>query len=457
MAAKNANLSSRPHRRADHWISLGGFLLLSLGTTGLLFASNWPEFRGPTGQGYAEGSVPTTWSETEHVKWKTPIPGVGWSSPVIWKNQIWMTTSTVRAATEEEKAAAIAAAGGSADVIPLEVASDLRMRAICIDRDTGTILHDILLLREATPEPIHTMNSYASPTPVIEEGRVYCHFGSNGTAAVDTATGKIAWTNRELKLKHETGAGSSPILWKDLLIVHCDGSDTQAIAALHKSDGKLAWKTPRSGEMHDNPQFKKAYGTPLVITMGDQEVLISTAPDWLYGYDPATGKELWKVPYGSLGFSNVPRPIARDGVLYICTGFTKSQLMALEYGNRAASAEPTILWQFAKQVPQIASPLLIDGQIYFVSDQGGVFTSVDAKTGELIYQERLGGNHAASPIFADGKIYLPNREGTTHVIQPGRTLKVLAENELDSGCLASPVALDGMLFLRTQEALYRIE
>ncbi len=421
-------------------------------------AEEWPEFRGPTGQGhYPSRALPTTWSESEHIAWKSPIPGTGWSSPVIWGQQVWLTTSIHHEPDSQEAQARLEASGDAAKVMSLSVASDLELRALCIDRDTGAIQYDLRLFEVARPDPIHSMNSYASPTPVIEAGRVYCHFGTHGTAAIDTATGDIVWTNDELKIQHETGPGSSPILWNNHVIVHCDGSDVQYIVALDKETGKIAWKTLRSGTMHDNPQFKKAYGTPLMVRMAGRDVVVSPAPNWVYGYDPATGEELWKVAYGGLGFSNVPRPVAADGRLFVCSGFMESRLLALSYRPEGELREPKITWQFGKQVPLISSPLLIDSELYFVSDKGGVFSCLDAATGTLHYKERLGGNYAASPIDAGGVIYLSDREGTTHIIRPGTTFEQLAKNELESGCMASPACHDDALYLRTEKALYRIE
>lgn len=420
-------------------------------------AGNWPEFRGPTGQGIgSEESTPTVWSETENVRWKTNIPGKGWSSPVIWGNQIWLTTAIPAEATDEQIKAKIAAMKAEDRANQLQIAVGVQLRAMGIDRESGKILHDVLLFTENDPDPINAMNSYASPTPVIEEGRVYCHFGTYGTAAVDTTSGKPIWTNTELKINHENGAGSSPILWNNLVIVHCDGSDTQSIAALDKYTGKVVWRTSRSGHMQDNPQFKKAYGTPLVVDYNGHEYVISGAADWLYAYEPSTGQEVWKFPYGFLGFSNVPRPVTKDGILYICTGFMKSQLLAITSGFEPESA-PEIKWAFTRQVPQISSPLLVENQIYFVSDQGGIFSAVNAESGELVYQERIGGDHAASPILAGGNIYLCDREGTTQVIKPGSTFTLVAKNKLPDGILASPIALDGALYLRTETALYRVE
>jgi outer membrane protein assembly factor BamB len=319
-----------------------------------------------------------------------------------------------------------------------------------LDRNSGKLLSDVEVLTEESPDPVHHLNSFASPSPVIEDGRLYCHFGTNGTACLDTKSGEVVWTNRELKLKHENGPGSTPILFQEWLIVHCDGSDTQSIAALNKSDGKLAWKTARSGKMDENPQLKKAYGTPLVTTVAGRELVLSPAANWLYAYEPATGREVWKVEYGTLGFSIVPRPVIGHGMLYFSTTFMKPEILAIKLDE-----QPTIAWRFAKQAPNMPSPLLIGDELYLIADKG-VATCLDAKTGAVVWTERLGGNFCSSPIFADGRIYVGNREGQTFVFAPGREFKLLATNQLDGQIMATPAAVDSALFVRTDKAMYRI-
>lgn len=422
-----------------------------IGSTGR--AEDWPQFRGPDGQGHAVTTgLPTEWSETENVVWKTDIPGRGWSSPVVQDSQIWLTTALVEMATEEEKETRLE---GNDAPIPLEVANRVKLHAICVHKESGVILHNVPLFDVGQPDPIHPLNSYASPSPVIENSRVYCHFGTNGTACVDTEMGDILWSNCELKLNHETGAGSSPILWNSLFIVHCDGSDAQYIAALDQETGKLVWKTPRSGKLRENGQLKKSYGTPLVLSIDGSDVLLSPASDWVYGYDPATGEELWKLNYGVMGFSTVPRPVMGSGMVYICTGFMRSELLALRLTDRHAA--PEVAWRFKKQVPTMPSPVVMGNEIYFVSDQGGVVTCLDTETGSELWRERLGGNFCASPLYADGHLFFSSREGLTHVIRAGRTFQRVAENQLESGIMASAAALDGALFVRTEEALYRLE
>lgn len=428
------------------------FSLLACGAlSSLCFAADWPQFRGPTGQGISEAKqIPTAWSETENIAWKTAIPGKGWSSPVIAGEQIWLTYAIDTPATEEQKQEKLKANTGNQ---PLQVAGTVVMHAACVDLKTGKLLHDVELLTEKNPQWTHALNSFASPTPVLADGKLYCYFGAHGTACLDIKTQRVLWTNRELIINHENGPGSSPVLWQDRLIVHCDGSDVQYIAALDTNTGKLAWKTERTGEMNANPQLKKAYGTPLILPINGADVVVSPAADWLYGYDPATGKELWKINYGVLGFSIVPRPVAGHGHIYMSTTFMQSELLAIKLDG--SSANPEISWRYKKGVPQMPSPLLVGNELYMVSDKG-VATCLDAKSGELVWSERLGGNFSSSPLLVDGRIYVSNREGATYVFAPDREYKLLATNQLDGQIMASLAAVDGALIIRTDKALYKI-
>jgi outer membrane protein assembly factor BamB len=312
------------------------------------------------------------------------------------------------------------------------------------------------LFHVENPDPVHSQNSFASPTPVLDDGRVYVHFGTYGSACLDSASGEVVWTTRELKCDHQNGPGSSPIVWRDLFVVHCDGIDVQYLAALNKHTGQVVWKTERSGRMNENKPFRKAYCTPLVVEHEGKPLLISPAADWLYGYEPATGKELWRVHYGKLGFSNVPRPVIGNGLVYISTCFTSPTMLAVRYGGRGELSDSHIVWRNDRQAPKMPSPLLIGNELYLVSDQG-VATCLDARTGEEHWAKRLGGNFSASPLYADGRIYFCNRDGATLVIAPGREFKLLAENHLEGGFYASPAVVERSLVLRTDQALYRIE
>ena len=421
----------------------------------LLQAADWPQWRGADGQGVATAkNLPLTWSESENVAWKTPLPGKGWSSPVVVGNRIWLTAAIETPDTPENAQKRLKANTGNQ---PLNLAAQVEFIAVGLDRDSGKIVQQISLFIQKEPQWVHELNSYASPSPVIDRGLLYCHFGTFGTACVDLVTNKILWTNRDIPLMHENGPGSSPMIAGDLLVFHCDGSDKQFVVALDRLTGKVVWQTDRSGKMNENPQLKKAYGTPLLMTIKGEPQVISPGADWLYSYDPKTGKELWKLPYGILGFSIVPRPVTGHGMIYFSTSYMQSELLAVRVDGSDGQPEPHIVWRSKKGIPKIPSPLLVESELYLVSDEGGVVTCLDALTGEAVYRERIDGKFCSSPIFADGKLFFCDREGVTTVVQPGREFKVLAKNHLDSGMMASPVAVDTALFLRTEKALYRIE
>jgi outer membrane protein assembly factor BamB len=424
-------------------------LAASVAFSGVLHAEDWPQWRGPDGQGHAtSASAPTHFSETQNLAWKTPLPGRGHSSPVIMGEQIWLTTALENPASPDEAKRRLAANTGDQ---PLTVLSSVSLRALCLNKATGEIQHDIQLLNVKDPQWVHQLNSYASPTPVLEAGRLYCHFGAYGSACVDTSTESLLWQNQELSIQHENGPGSTPVLWKDHLIFHCDGSDQQYITALDKNTGKTAWKTQRSGQMRENPQQKKAYGTPLIVPMQDgQPVVVSTAADWLYGYDPQTGKELWKLAYGQLGFSMSPRPVAGHGMVYFSTSFSPPTIMAVKYEGLD---KPQLAWSSKKNAPSIPSPLLVGDELYFVND-GGILSCLDAHSGEEVYRERLGGKFTASLTHAAGHIYACSREGVVTVVKAGRKFEIVATNQLDGGLYASPAIVDSKLFIRSDTALY---
>ncbi|MDP6083321.1 MAG: PQQ-binding-like beta-propeller repeat protein [Verrucomicrobiota bacterium] len=431
-------------------------LIVSAVVAGFLAAltqthADWPQWRGPGGQGHADASKPPTeWSEVKNVSWRIELPGRGWSSPVILGNQVWVTAAHETVASDEEKKERLKANTGSQ---PLTVLSEVRIHALCIDKSSGKIVKDIEVLKKEDPQWVHQTNSYASPTPILEAGRLYCQNGSYGTACLDTQSGKVLWTNQDLWVMHENGPGGSPILWNDLLIFHMDGSDRQFIVALDKRTGRLAWQTRRTGKMNDNPQLKKAYGTPVVTRVRGRDVVISPAANWVYGYDPASGEELWRVEYGFLGFSIVPKPVVGDGMVYIGTSFMRPQLVALDITR----AKPEIAWACKRSVPAISSPVLVGNELYFVSDSGGMVSCLDARTGNEQWRERIGGNHSASPLYAGGRLLFHSKEGETTALKPGRKFKILARNKLDGAHHGSAAVSDDALFLRTGRALYRIE
>lgn len=390
-------------------------LFLSL----LFWSEDWPEFRGPTGQGVSsERGLPVAWSEAKNVRWKSAIPGKGWSSPAIQGNLLWLTT-----ATEEGKS----------------------LRAIAVDVKTGAIQQDIELFRLKSMGPLHSKNSPASPTPVLEGDRVYLHFGANGTACI-TRTGEVVWKTKLDYDNGQHGAGGSPVLYDDLLILSCDGQTSQYVVALDKKTGKIRWKKFREGA--------QAYTTPLVIRRPEGDQVVSPGAFRAIAYEPRTGRELWQVTYGD-GFSNVPRPVYGNGLVYICTGFYQPLVLAVRTDGKGDVTKSHTAWSYKRGAPLTPSPLLVGDELYLVNDNG-IAACLDAKTGAVNWQQRLGGNHSASPLFADGRIYFLSEEGESVVIAPGKQYKALATNRLDGQTLSSMAVADGSIFIRSQSHLYRL-
>lgn len=417
-------------------------------------ADRWPEWRGATGQGISTAkNVPVSWNETKNIAWKTVIPGHGWSTAVIENGQVWLTTAKDKPAREEDAKRRMKTSTNSQ---PLTISEWVSLRAVCVDLESGQLLYDVELLTERDPQMIHHENSYATPTPIIEDGRLYCHYGPYGIACLDTKMGKVLWSNRTLRVKHENGPGSSPVLWNNLLFVHCDGIDQQYIVALHKQTGEIEWKVARSGQMHKDPQMRKSYATPLVVDIQGHPQLISPAADWVYGYAPENGHELWRIPYGELGFSNAPRPVADNSLIYIATGYMQARLLAIRVNQRNGQSDPVIKWTYKKQVPNVSSPLLVGDEIYFVSDKG-IASCLDARNGKLYWRNRIGKHFWASPLYAEGRIYFFDRDGTTTVIAADTEFRKLSQNKLDGTLLASAAVVDNALILRTDKALYRIK
>lgn len=380
---------------------------------------DWPQFRGPDGQGHAaQRGLPLEWSEECHIVWKAPVPGLGWSSPTIRGRQIWLTT-----ALDEGRS----------------------LHAVCLDLETGETLHDVEVFQLAEPDKVHSKNSHASPSPILEGDRVYVHFGDNGTACL-SAEGKVLWRNQELVYAHGHGPAGSPVLYKDLLIVNCDGTDKQFVAALDKRTGKLRWKTDRKGRM--------AYATPLVIRVGGQDQVVSTGGDAVVAYNPADGEEIWRVRYD--GYSEVPRPVYGQGLVIVSSGYDSPVLYAIRPDGRGDVTETHVAWTINKAAPLNPSPLLVGEELYSVSDNG-IVICVDAKTGEQHWQKRLPGNYSASLLEADGRIYITNETGLTTAIAPGKEFESLASNQLDGRTLASLAVSGKALYLRTDTHLYRIE
>lgn len=419
--------------------------------------AQWTEFRGPNGSGHGvTRDLPLqTWTEANFA-WRTLIPGRGWSSPVMAEGQVWLTSAVEVAAdpqVAEQRLQALPP--GTSD--GLEVKASVTLLAVCVDLDRGELLHSIELFRIDEPPLIHALNSFASPTPVIDGAFVYCHFGTMGTACLERATGRVVWTNQELKLDHETGPGSSPIVFENLVIVHCDGIDVQFIVALDKATGREVWRQERSGSMDPQGMMRKSFSTPTPMAAPAGPLLLSPAANWLYAYDPATGKELWKLSYDKLGFSTVPRPVHANGILYICTGFMQSTLIAIRCGGDGPRSDAgKVLWRYDAQVPTMPTPIVVDGLLFMVSDRG-VATCLDAQTGERRWVQRLGAEYSASPIFADGHLYFADRTGKVFVVAPEPTYRLVATHQLPAPLMATPAAGDHFLIFRAGDSLIRVQ
>jgi len=405
-------------------------VLILAAATITVHAEDWPQFRGPTGQGHsAERGLPLDWSETRNVVWKTPIAGVGWSSPVVAGGRAWITT---------------AIDGGTPGRGP--VSSSLRVLAF--DVATGREVVNVELFRLRAAGYVHPKNSRASPTPVLDGDRVYVHFGAEGTAAL-TTSGEVVWKTR-LPYESQHGSGGSPIVFGGLLIVSCDGNNVEAfVAALDKDTGKIRWKTPR------RKPADQAYSTPLVIRVGDRDQVVSVGAYRAAAYDPLTGREIWRVGYAD-GFSNVPRPVFGHGLVYIATGFNDPTLIAVRADGQGDVTRTHIVWTLERGVPFTPSPLLVGDELYVLSDIG-ILSCLDARTGATIWQARLGGNYSASPVFVDGRIYFQREEGVVTVVAPGKEFRKLATSRLDGGMLASMAVSGGSIFIRTETHLYRIQ
>ncbi len=390
---------------------------------------DWPQFRGPGGDGRS-GSLrlPVRWSETQNVRWKTAIHDRGHSSPVVLGGQIWLTTAS---------------------------ADGRRMYALSLDAASGRIRQDRLVFENPEPQFCHPMNSYASPTPVIEPGRVYVHFGRYGTACLDTATARTLWERRDLLCDHWRGPGSSPILYGNLLILTFDGYDVQYLAALDKKTGRTVWKTDRSTDFgQEDGDLRKAFSTPVVIETGGRTQLISCGSHEAMAYDPLTGRELWKVNYQP-GFTSTARPLFDRQLLYLFSGFGRSELLAVRPGGTGNVTASHVAWRSGQSIPQKPSAVLVNGMLLMVHDSG-MASCIEASTGRTLWQERTGGQFSASALEAAGHVYFFDHEGTATVIAADKTFRRLAVNRLNEGCMASPAVSGKALILRTASFLYRL-
>ena len=402
---------------------------------------NWNQFRGPRGDGTTHAvGLPITFGEgSPEIVWKTPIHGRAWSSPVLWGKQIWVTNAPEIQNTTPEKP---------------KLDKPLVLSAVCIDFVTGKIVHDLPLFEVDKPQFTHATNSYGSPTPYVEEGRVYIHFGAYGTACLDTRTGRKIWERRDLECDHWRGPGSSPIVYDGLLYLTFDGFDVQYITALDKMTGKTVWRKDRNVDFGTTDgDAKKAYSTPILVKDEGRELLISPFASATIAYNPKTGEPVWTVRHG--GMNAAGRPLFGNGLLYITTADGPNPLIAIPPKGEG-DVTANIAWRTNKSVPKRPSQILL-GELLFMMNDGGVASCLDARTGHEIWTKRYGGDYWASPLYADGLIYCFSQSGTIPVFKATREFEQVAENKLDEGFLASPAVAGKSLILRSKSHLYRIE
>ena len=393
-------------------------------------AGEWPQFRGPTGQGTATArGLPRSWSETNNILWQTKLPGLGHSSPVVADNRVWLTSATDK--------------GRSRHVV-------------CVDLATGKVARDIVLFTCDNPEPCHPLNSHATPTPVLEDDRVYVTFGSVGTACLSAETGETLWERRDIPVRYfDVGPASSPVLYRDLLVLTCDGQadDRRFVMALDKKTGATRWQTDRTFAGGKIPPHTHSSCVPLAIPVSGKDQLISPGGYGVRAYDPETGAELWNVRYE--GWSVVPRPVFADGLLFVCCGTVNPSLLCIRPDGASGDAtQSAVVWKTAKNVPGMPSPLLLGDRLYTMTATR--LSCLEAATGKERWSGNIPGQHMASPIAADGHIYLFNTTGGGAVVALGDTFNLVATNKLTEGCMASPAVAGNSLIVRTRTRLYRI-
>jgi len=420
----------------ESWRSISVFAFtMTFGLPHVSVRADWPEFRGPLQNGVSDKSnLPTKWSETENVKWFSKTNGLGWSSPVIVGERIYFTS----ASNAESDASQDANLVGSQ-----------RLQLVCLNANDGKLVFTKIVFEQKADAPkIHNKNSHASPTCVVADGRIYVHFGHQGTACTDL-DGKVLWENRDHAFPPTHGNGGSPILVDDKLILTCDGGASPYTLALDVKTGKEVWRTTRSVDT-DRPF---SFATPQLIKVGNQQQIISPGSNIVQALSPTDGKVIWFVRYD--GFSVVPRPVLYRDTLFVLTGFMAAKLLAIDPTGQGDVTKSHVKWTFGTAVPTTPSIVCFEDQVVMASDNG-IATGVDINTGKEVWRMRLGGNYSASPLLAGNKVYFQSETGQASILELGDKPTELAKNSLPGRVFASYSLIGDDLIIRTEMGVYRI-
>lgn len=398
--------------------------------------TNWSHFRGNNLNGISDSeNIPLQWNDSLNVLWKIPVKGKGWSSPVVWGDQVWLTTATT---------------------------DGREMSGICLNVKTGKEVFNLKLFVSDNTYKKHDFNTYATPTPCIEQGFVYIHFGTSGTVCIRTGDGSTAWKRTDLNCEHIQGPASSPVIYKNMLILHLEGTDVQYIVALDKATGKTIWKTDRPKEVYDKlkPNGKKAYITPVIINVKGKDLLISNGSAACIAYDIQTGKEVWRVVQGE--DSTISMPVSENGIVYFYTGYVTpangeqyAELLAVDPTGSGDVTSTHIKWRFKGAVLQLLTPLIRDGLIYTIDTKNNLFC-IDAATGKQVYTRRMTAKYNSSPVYAGGNICFTSVNGETTIIKEGRKPDIVSRNKLTGEIYATPAITGNKLLIRTATDLYCI-
>ena len=409
-------------------------------------AATWTQFRGSDGNSSATANTPTEWTEDNYV-WKVDLPGRGWSSPVYANDEIWLTAATEVAATKEE----IEAKLKGVEYAQIKTAAKaITMYALCVDLKTGELIKSIELGTENNPQPSNSMNSYASPTCAISDGKVICHFSAYGTWCLDAESKKVAW-DRKFVIDHSVGPGSSPVIEGGNVILVCDGTDSQYVAAISLETGSDVWKTDRPNIKADSVEYKKAYSTPFVREIDGVRQAVVPGANWICGYNVENGEEIWRARYG-FGFSVTPMAMFIDGSVVFSTGYGKSEFVSIKPGK--GDITDSIQWR-ARNAPEMSSFVEDDGTIYATSKPGAL-QSLNARTGKVIKRQRFLANVSASILQAGDHLYIGSRDGIMKVVKSDPQWKEVSTFDFGSPVYATPVTVGDDLLVRTKDFMVRI-